>query len=247
MKRFLVVVAIIGLVVGVNFLPRVSLGMPGMNEYTFSGMRVLAKPADQADAERLAARIHDQAGTVAEALGSKDTSGIGVIVYPSHKDLHRKTIGLVGAFLPDWFIGDNTRDWVLITSPGNPGPSHSRESIEQAAVHEYVHVLTDRVNKNLGYWFKEGIALFLADQVPSPDSIRSYRDIGWEDYSNPNALQFAEVGGYTLAYTLIAYIEESYGWNTVVGLVSNDTDLEQILGIGQRQLFDDWKGWLAQI
>lgn len=247
MKGFLVVVAVIGLVVLGNFVPMVSLGMPGMKEYTFSGMRVLAKPANHADAERLATRIELQAGTVAEALGIEDTSGIGIIVYPSRKDLHRKTLGFVGVFLPDWFIGGNTRDWVLITSPANPGPSHNRESIEQAAVHEYVHVLTDRVNQSLGYWFKEGIALYLAEQVPSPESVRSHREISWEDYANPSALQFAEVGGYTLAYTLIDYIEDRYGWNAVVRLVSDDTDLEQILGVGPRQLFDDWKEWLVQI
>lgn len=231
----------------VNFAPMASLGMPGMKEYRYHGMRVLAKPGDQADAERLASRIERQAGAVAEALGMEDTEGIGIIVYPSRKDLHRKTIGFAGAFLPDWFIGDNTKDWVLITSPANPGPSHSRESIEQAAVHEYVHVLTDRVNKGLGYWLKEGIALYLAGQEPSTESIRSYAGIRWEDYSTPSALQFAEVGGYTLAHALIQYIVERYGWDAVVSLVPADADMEAVIGIGPRALFDEWKARLQAL
>jgi hypothetical protein len=239
--------AVLALTALVNFAPMASLGMPGMKEYSFHGIRVLAKPGDQVDAERLAARVERQAGAVAEALGMEDTAGIGIIVYPSRKDLHRKTIGFAGAFLPDWFIGDNTKDWVLIASPANPGPSHSRESIEQAAVHEYVHVLTDRVNKGLGYWLKEGIALYLAGQEPSIQAIRSYAGIHWEDYSKPSALQFAEVGGYTLAHALIQYIIEGYGWNAVVSLVPADANMEAILGLSPRALFDDWKLWLSAL
>lgn len=238
------VLAVFTLAALVNFAPMTALGMPGMKKYNFYGIHVLAKPADKADAERIAARIARQAGAVAEALGMADNAGIGIIVYPSRKDLHRKTIGFAGAFLPDWFIGDNTRDWVLITSPANPGPAHSRESIEQAAVHEYVHVLTDRINKGLGYWLKEGIALYLADQKPSLDSVYAYTSIRWEDYSRPNALQFAEVGGYTLAYTLVQYITERYGWEAVIRLVPAGASMVEILGVSPRMLFDEWKAWL---
>jgi len=235
------------IVVLLNFAPMLTLRMPGMEEYSFYGMRVVAKPSDKADAVRVAARIEKQAGTVAAALGITQSTDIGVIVYPSRKDLHRKTIGFAGAFLPDWFIGDNTRRWVLITSPANPGPSHSRESIEQAAVHEYVHVLTDRINKHLGYWLKEGIALYLAGQEPSLGAVRASADISWEEYSKPNALQFAEVGGYTLAHTLIQFIVERYGWDAVVRLVPRDAGMEQILGSSPRELFDDWKAWLMTL
>jgi hypothetical protein len=244
LKFTLLTIAFLMMVAGVNFAPMATPLMPGMKEYSFHGMRVMAKPADEADGERLAARIAKQAGAVTDALGMADSADIGMIVYPSHKDLHRKTIGFAGAFLPDWFIGDNTRDWVLITSPAKPGPAHSRESIEQAAVHEYVHVLTDRINKGLGYWLKEGIALYLAGQQPSPDSVWRYASIRWEEYSRPSALQFAEVGGYTLAYTLVQYITERYGWETVVRLIPANADMQEILSVGPRGLFDEWKAWL---
>jgi len=133
---------------------------------------------------------------------------------------------------------------VLITTPGKPGPAHSRESVEQAAVHEYVHVLTDRINKGLGYWLKEGIALYLAGQKPSIDSVHRYAAIPWEEYSRPNELQFAEVGGYTLAYTLVQYITEQYGWEAVVSLLPSGASIEQSLGLSPRGLFDEWKAWI---
>ena len=154
--------------------------------------------------------------------------------------LKRKTLGLAGHFLPDWFIGRNTRDYVLITSPASPGPEHTRESVIQAAVHEYVHVLTDRRNPRLGYWLKEGIALYLADQRPEIQAIRATRDITLAEFSSPNAIQFANVGGYTLAYTLIAYLDEAYGWESVIALTAPGATYESVLGKDARSVFEEW-------
>ena len=237
------IASIITLAAIINFIPMVSLKVPGMKEYSFHDILVYALDKDEAEAERVAERISRRSAEVATALGAGD-GAVKVILYPDQKALHRKTIGLAGMFLPDWFIGDNTREYVLITSPAEPGPSHSRESVEQAAVHEYVHVLTDRRNKKLGYWFKEGIALYLAEQVPSRQSLRAASHITWEEYSRPSALQFARVGGYSLAYTLIEYIMEKHGWNAVIQLVEPDTDCASVLGYDDRTLFEEWKTWL---
>ena len=241
---FFVTATVIALAALINFIPMVSLKVPGMEEYSFHGITVFALEEDEPEAERVAARIFRRSAGIASALGAKEAE-VKVILYPGQKALHRKTIGLAGVFLPDWFIGDNTREYVLITSPAAPGPAHSRESVEQAAVHEYVHVLTDRRNKKLGYWFKEGIALYLAEQKPSRDSLRAVSHITWEEYSRPNALQFARVGGYSLAYTLIEYIIEEHGWEAVIQLVEPGAASTSILGYGERELFERWKAWLA--
>jgi len=92
---------------------------------------------------------------------------------------------------------------------------------------------------------KEGIALYLAGQQPSSGSVRSYAAIRWEDYSRPSALQFADVGGYTLAYTLVQFITERYGWEAVVRLIPAGADMETILDVDTRGLFDEWKVWLS--
>jgi hypothetical protein len=238
------IASIITLAAIINFIPMVSLKMPGMKEYSLHGITVYAMEKDAPEAERVAERIARNSAEVAAALGAGDAA-VEVILYPDQKALHRKTIGLAGVFLPDWFIGDNTREYVLITSPAAPGPSHSRESVEQAAVHEYVHVLTDRRNKKLGYWFKEGIALYMAEQEPTRESLRAVSHITWEEYSRPSALQFARVGGYSLAYTLIEYIVERHGWDTVIRLVEPEANLESVLGYGERKLFEEWKTWLT--
>lgn len=240
LRIVLIVLAGIATLAAVNFAPMISLKTPGMREYTANGITVYATEKDSEEVETLTARIAEQSAGVTDALGGADGTDVGVIIYADQKALHRKTIGLAGALLPSWFIGDNTKEYVLITSPAEPGPSHTRESIEQAAVHEYVHVMTDRVYKQLGYWLKEGIALYLAEQTPESAAIRTHSDLTWEEFSNPNAIQFAEVGGYTMAYTLIEYLEANHGWQTVVDLVSGRADYQSALGMSERELYDRW-------
>lgn len=232
----------------INFAPMISLKTPGMQAYKSHGITVYAEKKDQNEVERIAGRIAESRARVFGSLGDGDADRIDVIIYPASAALKRKTIGLVGMLLlPDWYIGKNTSDHVLITSPAQPGPQHTRESIEQAAVHEFVHVLTDRRNKAMGYWLKEGFALYLADQRPSTEAIRAERDITWEEYSKPNAIQFAEVGGYTLAFTLMQYLEEEYGWNTVLQFLEPGSTFRSVTGREKRDVFDDWKEWLGTV
>ncbi len=218
-----------------------------MHEYVFHGITVFALPQDEVEAERIAARIEGSRARVVQALELVEADDIAVIVYPSQAALKRKTLGFAGLLLPDWFIGRNTKSTVLITSPAAPGPQHSSESVTQAAVHEYVHVLTDRRNKDLGYWLKEGIALYLAQQTPSLESIRASSDLTYAEYSTPNAIQFAEVGGYSLAYTLIDYLATAYGWDQVIALTAPEAEMLSVLGKDDKALFDEWMAYVKSL
>ena len=231
----------------INFAPLVSRKTPGMKHYTAEGISVYAHPRDAEEVERITEKIAGSRDRIAASFRGADTEGIEVIIYPNRAALKRKTIGLAGLLLPDWYIGKNTSDLVLITSPAQPGPAHTRQSVEQAAVHEYVHVLTDRQNKGMGYWLKEGFALYLAGQEPDPADVLGNRDITYEEFSTPNAVQFAEVGGYSLAYTMMEYLETQYGWDRVLDFLEPGKDFAEVTGRSEREFFEEWKTWLAEV
>jgi len=240
--------SIIILAVLVNFAPMLSLQTPAMDEYHSHDLVVFAEPADEVEVAGISARIDSSREKVLQALSTVASKGIRVIIYPSQGALRRKTLGFIGMLLlPDWFIGRNTRDTVLIVSPAAPGPQHTRDSVTQAAVHEYVHVLTDRRNPHLDYWLKEGIALYLAEQIPSNRLIRHERDLTFEEFDHTNPLKFANVGGYTLAYTLIDYLEQTYGWNQVIALIEPEATYISELGLNKQSLFDDWMRYLGKL
>jgi len=166
-KIIKIVFGIIGVVLVItliNFIPLLTLKTVGMNKYIINGITVFAEDKDKTNAESIVKQIEESSKRVTDALCFKSDQDIKVIIYPNQRALHIKTLGFVGVLLPDWYIGKNTVEYVLITSPSEPGPQHTRESIEKAAVHEYVHAMTDRKNKYMGYWLKEGFALYLANQ-----------------------------------------------------------------------------------
>ena len=257
-QTILIITGVLAGIVAINFAPMISPMTPGMEPQRYAGITVHALPEDAADAQHVAERIARDSRAVVEALaadtseedesagvanGSTADSGddeVEVILYHNQWALHRKTIGLAGAILPSWFIGDNTERYVLIVSPSRPGPTHSRESVEQAAVHEYVHVMTDRRNKALGYWMKEGIALYLAGQEPTEGALAQHADLTWTEFSTPNAMQFAQVGGYSLAWDMIDYIVQEHSWQSVIDLIDPDASFETVLGYDQRALYDRW-------
>lgn len=249
-KMFKIIGIILGalLIIGlINFAPMVSLKTPGMEEYNVDGITIYAKLKDADEAERIGKRINENRTRVTASLGDANAEGIDVIVYPNRQALKRKTLGFTGLLLPQWYIGKNSRDKVLIVTPAEPGPAHTRESIEQAAVHEYVHVLTDRQNKSMDYWLKEGFALYLAEQIPPAEMVKQHLDITYEEFSNPNAIQFAQVGGYALAYTLMEYLEEEYGWDKVLTFLNPGSNFESVTGIPEREFFENWKSWVSTL
>lgn len=231
-----------------NFAPMVSLKTPGMEEYQMRGITTYAVSTDVQAAEAIAERVSSSQDRVLQAMGEIDSEGISVIVYPSQNALKRETLGVVGMLvLPNWFIGRNTTNSVLITSPESPGPQHTYESVVQAAVHEYVHVLTYRLNRKLDYWLLEGLAVYLAEQIPSDDAVReSARSLSFDEFEETNAVKFANVGGYALAYTLIAYLEETYGWDQVMALAAPGATYESVLGAGRREVFDAWRSKILE-
>jgi len=231
----------------INFLPLASLKTRKMQRYSIDGIQVYAEQKDSTNAERIVSRIQKSSRQIHDALGIEDDQSIELFIYPDRKALHRKTIGFAGWFLPDWYIGRNSTERVYITSPSEPGPAHSRESIEKAAVHEYVHAMTDRQNKKMGYWMKEAFALYLADQEPESAALRAHSKITFAEYKTQNPMEFAEVGGYSLAYNYLQFLIEEFGWKRVLGFLNPEKTFEDITGRKEEVVFQQWKLGLGKL
>ncbi len=247
LNKKITITALAVIIFGSNFLPLISFMAPRMVKYTISGINVYAVPEDLHNAQKIIDDIVEEKERIVSALPGTNSNNIDVVIYPNHKSLHLNTFGFAGYFFPSWYVGKNTRDRVLITSPSNPGPSHSRESIEKAAIHEYVHVLTDRINKDIGYWMKEGLALYLAKQVPKDNDVISYsQNITFKDFDTHNPFKFANYGGYSMAHSYIKYLEEKYGWEKVIQMLNIDSNVDMVSGVTEKEVFTNWKKWVLE-
>jgi hypothetical protein len=247
LKTAVIVLGAVMVLALINFSPLMSLKTRTMQSYTIDGIQVYAEQKDLSNAERIVSEIKKSSNRIHGALGIKEDQKIGLYLYPDRKVLHRKTIGFAGWFLPDWYIGRNSMENVFITSPSEPGPEHSRESIEKAAVHEYVHAMTDRQNRNMSYWMKEAFALYLAEQEPELSSLRANSQITFTEYKTQNPMEFATVGGYSLSYNYMQYLVEQIGWERVLGFLNPDKTFEYITGIKEEVFFRQWKQSLSDI
>ncbi len=246
-KKIVYMIAVVLALVIINCIPLISFTSKGMRQYDVSGVRLYCLPEDKEHGQQLITQILERRESLAATLSGTDIEGIDVVVYTSHTSLHINTFGLIGYFLPDWYIGKNTKNRVLITSPAHPGPVHSADSVSKAAVHEYVHVLTDRINRDIGYWLKEGLALYLAQQVPSAEDVLEYsQGVQYDDFTTHNPFTFANYGGYSMAYSYIEYLETVYGWEQVVNLIQKGSSYESVLGISEKDTFVKWKEWVRR-
>ena len=249
MKKILKIIIIVLLtLLGIfllGMIPALSVKTFNMKAYQSNGFTIYSETENHADFDEITRLITASRDEIAKALGDADTGNIEIIIYPSNFTLHICRYGFfIGMFLPEWYIGDNTLNYVLITSPSNPGGKHDRSSILKASVHEYVHVLTDRINNNTDKWIKEGLATYLAGQ-----GVRGgiNKGIMFEDFDSGDPLRFSDVSGYALSHILISYIKENYGWDNVILLIQKGNTYENTLGKSKKDFFIEWKKYLQTL
>ena len=181
---------------------------------------------------------------IANALGFDTPQNIKVYVYDKQSTFQTKKYGLIALLLDiDWYIGDNKGTDVLLTSPANPGKYHSYEEIvNEVHVHEMVHAYNSVLNSKMRLWINEGMAGYLSNQVPqytiSRESIPNM-----EQMQTSSPVEFANMDGYPLSYTYIEYLNNTYGWESVLNLARSN-DFVEAFGVEENEIYKGWAEYL---
>jgi hypothetical protein len=239
------VVGVLAAALLVQFAPMLSPRSLTMTAQGLKGNNYYFEPADSPAIGELAKALEANSARLEAALRVSKEAPVAVYVYPSYLSFHVQRFGgILGAFLPSWVIGDNTRGSVFITSPLNPGPAHSPDSIMGAFVHEYIHVMTDRINGRAGKWLKEGLATYLAGQKPYDPFGSRLAGLSFADFGNIDGIRFGNIGGYDLSYLYVDFLARSFGMDKVVELLRSGEDYEKTFGKGKEEIFRLWKASL---
>ncbi|MGL4738206.1 MAG: hypothetical protein ACRCW2_12215, partial [Cellulosilyticaceae bacterium] len=75
-----------------------------------------------------------------------------------HSDLNQLHIALGLSHAPDWIRGGLGVDKIVIASPLNPPPGSNFDNVVNTAVHEFVHIVINKIKDNTPRWLNEGIA-----------------------------------------------------------------------------------------
>lgn len=155
---------------------------------------------------------------ISEEFSFSSDSPLHINIYPNIHSFH-EALGLVDA--PSWSVAKATSDTIDIVSPFNPGSCHSKESITKIMKLNITKaVLFNKFGQNnIPYWLAYGIG---AMKINYGNTSHSYQYIPslteLETLSNND---FNRIGGFQVAYAFAKFIEENFGKETLMDLLSN--------------------------
>ena len=164
-----------------------------------------------------------------------------LIVYEDVGKFQRAYLGFILSLAyGDWASGAAYQDFVLVTSPENPGSEHTYDDILEIIVHEYVHTLVYQKNEMPNIWLDEGVASYLAGQKSElPPTIPGFEALQAEDMST-----FLDNDGYAFSYVYVEYLVEVYGNAKVIRLIETN-DYDGVLGKSAMEIYNEWLIYLG--
>jgi len=171
-----------------------------------------------------------------------------------YSDLNQLHIALGFPNAPDWVRGGLGSDKIVIASPLNPPTGSKFENVLNTAVHEFVHIIINKINKNTPRWLNEGIACFEAKDNDenwirktirngiSSDTLPAFRDLDTgEDFET-----FFKRNGYQYSYTIVEAIIKEFGYGKLYKLIKSPDKFEDIFGLTENQLQEKWAKYIKK-
>ncbi|MDR0916546.1 MAG: hypothetical protein LBN02_05085 [Oscillospiraceae bacterium] len=202
--------------------------------------------SEKSAAEDVFRLSNERAPEILRKLGFLQKQKVDIFIYDRQYTMQTRKYGLiVPLFGLDWYIGDNIRTNVILTSPANPGKLHDYDNNKNAAIHEMVHAYISKMNPRVKLWLTEGVALYLTNGEPlSGDYLKRASVPTYSDTQSSNPIRFAKAGGYACAHTYIEYLDRTYGWDAVLALLRTE-DYAKIFGKSRRDIYHEWTRYVT--
>lgn len=143
---------------------------------------------------------------------------------------------------PDSSIGNAIYDHeIKMASPLNQGQFDSYKGLINVIIHEFTHLVEESKapnHGNLKRWINESVAVYEADQKEEyyiKDLIQKNYYPSIEELNAPFGTDVYGVG-----YSLIDYIDATYGMDKVNDLILNDGDIRKVLNMTNDEFMGKW-------
>ena len=172
----------------------------------------------------------------------------GKLTIEIHSDLHQLHIALGLSNAPDWIRGGLGVGKIIIASPLNPPPGSEFDNVLNTAVHEFVHILVNKINEDIPRWLNEGIACYEAKDNDKKWILKTIKDglVGdmlptFKDLDTGDDFEtFFKRNGYQYSYTIVEAIIEEYGYDKLYNFIKSPDNFVDIFGITENQLQNKW-------
>lgn len=247
-KRIVVVVSILLALIVVQTLPVFFLAPFGSETLEDDSIRLTYQPGDEKGAREVYELLKEKTAYIYDKMDYSRKDPIDVYIYKTQTSLAIREAGFITlTFAPDWHIGDSHNGNIMMVSPYTQVDSHTHDSILTATLHELVHSINFRINPELSYFWDNGLATYLSDQVPNPSDYDRNKIPSLEDMHTDNGLRFGNMGGYAYSYLYIQYLNEAYGWDKVVDFAKGEGNYKGVFGKTEEEIYTDWGKYLKEM
>ena len=203
-------------------------------------------PGDEKGANEVFDLLNAKSDEIYKKMNFANPEQIKVNLYPTQWQLAIREAGFATLIIaPPWHIGDSHNGNIMMVSPYTPVRVHTHESILLATLHELVHSIVFHINPELNYFWDNGLATYLSEQVPEADMLTSMPVPSMADMHTDNGLVFGNMGGYAFSYDYIEFLEQEYGWDKVVAYASGEGDYDAVFGKTEGEIYAQWAQSLA--
>ena len=176
------------------------------------------------------------------------------LVIEIHPDLTQLHIALGFPNAPDWIRGGLGVGKIVIASPLNPPPGSVFDNVLNTAVHEFAHIIVNRINGHTPRWLNEGIACFEAKDNDEnwirktvkegliSNTLPTFKDLDTgEDFET-----FFNRNGYQYSYTIIEAIIEGFGYDKLYKLIKSPDKFVDIFNLTESQMQNKWAAYIKR-
>lgn len=147
---------------------------------------------------------------------------------------------------PNWVVGGAWKNKLMIVSPNASGLPHNFDGMIKVAVHELTHIAVWSINPHtcrIPLWLNEGLALYEARQITDEelDYLRNAAEIPHLNDLQKGFLSFGEKNGYLYSFSIVQFIMNRYGFESLIALIKEPGKFQRIFGIDEKRFESEWK------
>jgi hypothetical protein len=242
LRKVLVIAACIIALVIVQTLPVFFPKPLWSKTITDKNLNLYYQAGDEKGANEVFELLKNKSEEIRTKMNFESDNPTDVYLYKSQKQLAIREAGFITlTFAPAWHIGDSHNGNIMMISPYTPTKSsHTHDTILNATLHELVHSINYKINPKLSYFWDNGLATYLSQQIPDEKEFMQMTAPTLKDMHTENGLKFGEMGGYSFSYKYIEYLDKTYGWDKVVAFAAGKGSYEEVFEKSEEDIYKDW-------
>lgn len=180
--------------------------------------------------------LESEYARITELLNVTTKGKLEIVIFANRENFIKKT------GFPTWSGGGYSSKGIILPPNFN----------KLVAVHELTHVLINRINPDTPRWLNEGIASYIAKDLPvSTQDLKNAARLElippFSSYRIVDPTEFMNIKGYPFSYSMIDFIVSEYDWDRLLQLIHSPYDFEGVFQMSGDEFWNSWKKYLEDI